>query len=131
MTKVKSFADLKAMRESLIPALSLREKANNPESFVQVKVAMDTCGIAAGAKQIMEFMLNKAEELNIDALFTQTDCMGYCDAEPTVEVILPNEKPVIFGNVNNERAEEILVKYIQRKEAVEGVVEGKIANVKK
>ncbi len=131
MTKVKSFADLKKLRESLTATLSIREKADNPEAFVQVRVAMDTCGIAAGAKQIMDYMMCKAEELNLDVLFTQTDCMGYCYAEPTVEVILPNEQPVVFGNVNNERADEILSKYIQQRQTVDGVLEGKIAAVKK
>ena len=84
MTKVKSLADLKAMREKLQSNLDIREKAENPESLVQIKVAMATCGIAAGAKQVMEHMMAKAEELKIPAVFTQTGCMGYCHAEPTL-----------------------------------------------
>ena len=59
MTKVKSLADLKAMREKLQSNLDIREKAENPESLVQIKVAMATCGIAAGAKQVMEHMMQK------------------------------------------------------------------------
>ena len=53
MTKVKSLAELKAMREKLQNSLDVREKSENPDSLVQVKVAMATCGIAAGAKQVM------------------------------------------------------------------------------
>ena len=83
MTKVKSLADLKAMREKLQSNLDVREKAEHPESLVQIKVAMATCGIAAGAKQVMEHMMAKAEELKVAAVFTQTGCMGYCHAEPT------------------------------------------------
>ena len=77
MTKVKSLADLKAMREKLQSNLDIREKAENPESLVQIKVAMATCGIAAGAKKVMEHMMQKADELGIAAVFTQTGCMGY------------------------------------------------------
>ena len=89
MTKVKSLADLKAMREKLQSNLDVREKAEHPESLVQIKVAMATCGIAAGAKQVMEHMMQKADELHIPAVFTQTGCMGYCHAEPTLEVRVP------------------------------------------
>ena len=71
MTKVKSLADLKAMREKLQANLDIREKAENPESLVQIKVAMATCGIAAGAKQVMEHMMQKADELGIAAVFTR------------------------------------------------------------
>ncbi len=108
MTKVKSLADLKAMREKLQSNLDIREKAENPESLVQVKVAMATCGIAAGAKQVMEHMMQKADELGIAAVFTQTGCMGYCHAEPTLEVRVP--------------ADEILTKYVQQGELVEGII---------
>ncbi|MBQ2510978.1 MAG: (2Fe-2S) ferredoxin domain-containing protein [Bacteroidales bacterium] len=122
MTKVKSLADLKAMREKLKANLDIREKAENPESLVQIKVAMGTCGIAAGAKQVMEYMMQKADELNIEAVFTQTGCMGYCNAEPTIEVRMPGKDPVVFGGVDNNRAEEILTKYVQKGEQVEGVI---------
>ena len=78
MAKVKSLAELKAMREKLQSNLDLREKSNDPDSLVQIKVAMATCGIAAGAKQVMEHMMEKADELKLGIVFTQTGCMGYC-----------------------------------------------------
>ena len=53
MVKVKSLAELKAMREKLQNTIDTRERGDNPEALVQVKVAMATCGIAAGAKQVM------------------------------------------------------------------------------
>ena len=122
MAKVKSLAELKAMREKLQSNLDLREKSNNPDSMVQVKVAMATCGIAAGAKQVMEHMMQKAEELHINAVFTQTGCMGYCHAEPTLEVKVPGKDPIVFGHVDNNRADEILTKYVQNGELVEGII---------
>ena len=118
MTKVKSLADLKAMREKLQSNLDIREKAEHPESLVQIKVAMATCGIAAGAKQVMEHMMAKAEELKIAAVFTQTGCMGYCHAE----VRVPGKDPIVFGHVDNDRADEILTKYVMNGELVEGII---------
>lgn len=122
MTKVKSLADLKAMREKLQSNLDIREKAENPEALVQVKIAMSTCGISAGAKQVMDHMMSKAEEMGIRAVFTQTGCMGYCHSEPTLEVRVPGKDPVVFGNVNDSKAEEILTKYVQNGELVEGII---------
>ncbi len=122
MTKVKSLADLKRMRTELRSGLDLRERANDPESRVQVKVAMATCGIASGAKQIMDFFLIQLDRRNIDAIVTQTGCMGYCYAEPTIEVTLPGQSPVVFGEVDEKKADEIIEKYIKQGELVDGII---------
>ena len=57
MNKVKTLDDLKKMRESLRASLDLREKSNTPDQLVQIKVSMATCGIAAGAKEIMSYFI--------------------------------------------------------------------------
>ncbi|MCQ2306589.1 MAG: (2Fe-2S) ferredoxin domain-containing protein [Bacteroidales bacterium] len=122
MAKIKSLAELKAMRENLQSNLDLREKSNNPDAMVQVKVAMATCGIAAGAKQVMEHMMEKADQLKLGVVFTQTGCMGYCHAEPTIEVKVPGKDPIVFGHVDNKKADEILEKYVMNNELVEGII---------
>lgn len=122
MTKVKSLADLKKMKESLQSKVDLREKGENPESRVQIKVAMATCGIASGAKTVMEFFIDELAKRSIDSVVTQTGCMGYCYAEPTIEVKLPNQEPVVFGYVDNKKADEIIEKYIKNGELVEGII---------
>ena len=113
MTKVKTLADLKRMRDQMQEGMNIREKADDPESRVQVRVAMATCGIASGAKQIMEFFAEQLDRRNIDGIVTQTGCMGYCYAEPTVEVTIPGNDPVVFGDVDEKKADEIIEKYIK------------------
>jgi NADP-reducing hydrogenase subunit HndB len=122
MTKVKSLADLKKMKEQLQSKIDLREKGEDPDSRVQVKVAMATCGIASGAKTVMEFFIEELEKRSIDAVVTQTGCMGYCYAEPTIEVKLPNQDPVVFGYVDTKKADEIIEKYIKNGELVDGII---------
>jgi NADP-reducing hydrogenase subunit HndB len=122
MTKVKSLSDLKAMKEKFQSTLDVREKGNNQEEMVQITVAMATCGIASGAKQVMEYMMEKAEAMNISTVFTQTGCMGFCHAEPTVEVKIPGKEPLVFGHVDNKKADEIFEKYILNNEMVDGVL---------
>jgi NADP-reducing hydrogenase subunit HndB len=122
MNKVKTLADLKKMKEQLQSKIELREKGEDPESRIQVKVAMATCGIASGAKTVMEFLIDELEKRSIDAVVTQTGCMGYCYAEPTIEVKLPNQEPVVFGYVDTQKADEIIEKYIKSGELVDGVI---------
>lgn len=122
MSKITSLADLKKRREKLMSGLSFPTKAMNPENVIQVKVAMATCGIASGAKTIMEFFLEQLERRNVAAVVTQTGCMGYCYAEPTIEVKLPGQDPVVFGFVDLKRADQIIEKYIKTGELVDGII---------
>jgi NADP-reducing hydrogenase subunit HndB len=122
MPKITSLADLKKRREELISRLDIQVKAIDPENVVQVKVAMATCGIASGAKTIMEFFQEQLDRRNIAAVVTQTGCMGYCYAEPTIEVKLPGQEPVVFGFVDLKRADQIIEKYIKTGELVDGII---------
>ncbi len=122
MSKIKSLADLKKIRDEKVSGLQTREKGEDAENLVQVKVAMATCGIASGAKETMEFMSDALEKRGVNAIGTQVGCMGYCYAEPTIEVKLPDSEPVVFGGVNMEKADEIIEKYIKGGELVDGII---------
>jgi NADP-reducing hydrogenase subunit HndB len=122
MEKIKTLADLKKMQEALRARIDLREKSNNPEARIQVKVAMATCGIASGAKEVMEVFIEEFTKRNIDAIVTQTGCMGYCYAEPTVEITMPGTQPVTFGYVDAKKASKIIDKYILNNELVDGII---------
>lgn len=114
MNKVKTLDDLRKMRESLRASLDLREKSDRPEQMVQIKVSMATCGIAAGAKEIMSYFIEALNREQVDALVTQTGCMGYCYAEPTVEVTVPGKEPLVFGHVSQSKVDDIIVQYIRQ-----------------
>lgn len=114
MNKVKTLDDLKRMRESFRTTLDLREKSDRSEQMVQIKVSMATCGIAAGAKEVMSHFIEVLNQREVDALVTQTGCMGYCYAEPTVEVTIPGKEPVVFGHVTEAKVEDIVRLYIQQ-----------------
>jgi NADP-reducing hydrogenase subunit HndB len=121
MEKIKTLADLKKMSTQLKARIDLRGKSNT-ENLVQIKIALATCGIASGAKDVMDYMTDELEKRSIDAAITQTGCMGYCYAEPTIEVTLPGKEPIVFGFVNVRKAGEIIDKYIRNGELVEGII---------
>ncbi len=122
MNRIKNLADLRALKDKLQSKTKLRDKSETPEQLVQVKVAMATCCIASGSRETMNYIVDELDKRNIDAVVTQTGCMGYCYAEPTVEVIIPGKEPMVFGYVDVKKADEIIEKYIKGGTLVEGII---------
>lgn len=122
MNKIKSLDDLRKMKSALAGDIDLREKGEDSGSLVKIRVAMATCGIAAGAREVMNALIDKIDKEKIPAVVTQGGCMGYCYAEPTIEVQKPGEDPVVFGNVDTARAAEILDKYVAKGELLDGII---------
>ena len=122
MEKIKSLSDLKRIKSQVQEKLDLREKSEQVENLIQIRVAMATCGIAAGSKETMNYFIEHLAENGINAVVTQTGCMGYCYGEPTVEITKPGKEPIVFGHVTPEKAEEIIQKYLKHDELVEGII---------
>jgi NADP-reducing hydrogenase subunit HndB len=129
MTRITSLEDLRKLRNNLQDQMKVRENSQNPDTLVQVKVAMATCGIASGAKEVMDYLVDELDKRNIEAVVTQTGCMGYCYAEPTIEVKMPGAEPVIFGWVDLKKADTIIEKYIRNNELVEGIIPNKFISI--
>ena len=77
---------------------------------------------ASGARDTFNFITAALKKRNIDAVVTRTGCMGYCYAEPTIEITLPGTEPVVFGQVDQTKADEIIEKYLKKGELVDGVI---------
>jgi len=122
MNKIKSLADLKKLQSDVQSKIKLREKGDHSENLVQIKVSMATCGIASGAKETMTYFIEELDHQGIDAVITQTGCMGYCYAEPTIELTIPDQQPVVYGFVNKVKALEIIEKHIKLNEMVDGII---------
>ena len=110
--------ELRKLRDSTRMDI-VRREAEGKES--QVIVAMGTCGIAAGAKDILDVFLRSLDEHKLveTVMVRQTGCLGLCYAEPTVEVAVPGMPPVIYGRVDSELANEIIVKHLVGRQLLE------------
>jgi NADP-reducing hydrogenase subunit HndB len=122
MKQIKSLAELIRIRDEFHARSSETGKKDISDEKIQIRVHMGTSGIASGAKEIYDFFIVELEKRNIDGLVIKTGDMGYCFAEPTIEVSLPGAEPVVFGNVDKLRADEIIKKYIKTGEYVEGIL---------
>lgn len=79
-------------------------------------------GLPPGAKEIMNYFIEALDREKVDALVTQTGCMGYCYAEPTVEVTLPGKEPLVFGHVKKAKVDEIIDLYIRNGELLDDII---------
>lgn len=122
MKLIKTLADLNKTREEFLSKSRGVDKKGFSGEKVRIRVHMGTSGIASGAREIYDFLTVELEKRNIDAAIIKTGDMGYCFAEPTIEVTRPNEEPTVFGNVDKLRADEIIEKYIKNGEYVEGIL---------
>ena len=122
MAKIASYQALKEHKSELEKIGKSVEEVRSSGSLITVKVASATCSNAAGAIDVMNFLTEALDKRGIDALVTKTGCMGYCYAEPTIEVTLPNQEPVVFGYVDVDKADRIIEEYIKQGEMLDGVI---------
>ena len=119
MATVKSLEDLKKLREQ---ALEKRE-VKKAEGHVQVIVGMGTCGIAAGARDAMKAILETIEKDNLSGIIvSQTGCIGQCEKEPIVQVIVGDQTKVVYGKVSPDVARQIMKEHVEGGKVVENHV---------
>jgi NADP-reducing hydrogenase subunit HndB len=108
---------LRKLREEQQKTMVMRDPSNKD---TQIIVGMGTCGIAAGAKDVFNAILEVLEAKNVThVLVTQTGCMGLCHSEPTVEVIVPGMPVVIYGHVKRDIAKQIVQEHVIEKKLLD------------
>ena len=99
---MKSLAELQAIRDKARAAVSIRE---NADAETRVLVGMATCGIAAGAKPVLNAFVEEVAKRNVkNVMVTQTGCIGICQYEPVVEVVMPGQEKVTYVKMTAEKA---------------------------
>ena len=115
MPKIKSLDELRQLRTQVQKELETRV-----ETSTTIIVGMGTCGIAAGAKETFNAIIDALDAKGIThVLVRQTGCMGLCHSEPTVEVVVPHMPVVIYGNVDVETARQIVNDHIINKKLID------------
>ena len=114
---MKSLAELAEIRERMKGKVVLREGQND----IRIVVGMATCGIAAGARPVLNAFVEgiNAEGLNEKATVSQTGCVGLCQYEPIVEVYQSDKEKVTYVKVTPEKVSEIIEEHIKGGKVVE------------
>lgn len=110
-----SLEDLRKLREATQTQIKKRETEGKT---IQIIVGMGTCGIAAGAKTTLDAFVKELDEKGLggDVIIRQTGCMGLCQNEPTVEIVMKDMPTIIYGRVDAKVAKQIVEKHIMKKE---------------
>ena len=108
---MKSLAELKAIKDRMRDKIVLREGTNG----TRVVVGMATCGIAAGARPVLNAFV---EEVNKNGLYedvtvSQTGCIGFCQLEPIVEIFEAGKEKVTYVKMTPDKVKEVVEKHLK------------------
>jgi len=107
---MKSLAELKAIRDKAKENIVMRQE--NPNN-IRVVVGMATCGIAAGARPVLQGFLEAVRGRSLDnVIVTQTGCIGLCKLEPIVEVYVPGQEKVTYVKMTAEKVGKIVADHL-------------------
>jgi NADP-reducing hydrogenase subunit HndB len=101
--------DLKKIKERTQKATSLREGG----ATVKISVHMGTCGIAAGAREVMDALLEVMEEADRqDIRVMNSGCMGMCSSEPNVTVEIQGQDPILYQHMDGNRMRQVFKRHV-------------------
>ena len=108
---MKSLAELAAIREKMKDKVVLREGSGE----IRVVVGMATCGIAAGARPVLNAFVEGVSNAGLAEKVTvsQTGCIGVCQYEPVVEIFEADKEKVTYIKMTPEKAAEVIEKHLK------------------
>ena len=107
MPKLTSLEDLRKLKES-----AQREIKVRGDTGTKITVGMGTCGIAAGAREVMHAILHELEANNIEANVTTVGCIGLCAQEPLVDIEQAGSPRITYGKVNPKMVPTIISEHL-------------------
>ena len=113
---MKTLAELQAIRDRMHDTVVLPADSGK----IRVVVGLATCGIAAGARPVMDTIKKEVEALGLGDRVTvvRTGCIGICQFEPVVEVHEAGKGKVTYVKMNAEKAKEVVEKHLKNGEVV-------------
>jgi NADP-reducing hydrogenase subunit HndB len=107
---MKTIEDLQKIREEMQSKISLRKDEGDS---IRVVVGMATCGIAAGARPVLEALVNEVGRRQLkNVVVTQTGCIGVCRLEPIVEVYEKDKEKVTYVKMDAEMARTVVSEHL-------------------
>ena len=106
-----------AMTRDELNKLKQDAQSRSPRNWI--RVGYSTCGVAAGAKEVLEVFIEEVKARNMDIVVKKCGCVGLCSAEPMVEVNIEGAPRVFYGKVDQEVAHRIMDEHVCQKKLVE------------
>jgi NADP-reducing hydrogenase subunit HndB len=122
MPQLKSLDELRSLRTRLQQDIKTRT-----ESSTTITVGMGTCGIAAGAREVMQAFLDELSVRKIDAHIVTTGCIGMCSKEPLVDIQQGDGPRITYGNVDATMVPRIIEEHLVQGHVVQQWTVGQMA----
>ena len=107
---MKTLAELQAIREKMQSQVNLRAEDHN---HTRVVVGMATCGIAAGARPVLQRLTEEVAKRGLkNVTVAQTGCIGICQYEPVVEVFENGKEKVTYVKMTPEKVSRIVTEHL-------------------
>ena len=114
---MKSLAELQAIRDKMRRQIDLRDSGDDR---IRVVVGMATCGIAAGARPVLNAFLEEVAKRQLNNVtVSQTGCIGVCRLEPIVEVYVPGQEKVTYVKMTPDKVASIASEHLVNGRVVE------------
>ena len=108
---MKTLAELMAIKEATMQKMTVREDTG--DDAIRVVVGMATCGIAAGARPVLNAFVDEVAKRNLKGVtVSQTGCIGMCQYEPIVEVIQPGKEKVTYVKMTADKVAKVVNDHI-------------------
>ncbi len=108
---MKTLEELMAIREQTKKRMTVREDTG--DDVIRIVVGMATCGIAAGARPVLNALVDEVAKRNLKGVtVAQTGCIGMCQYEPIVEVTEPGKEKVTYVKMTPEKAVKVINEHI-------------------
>jgi (2Fe-2S) ferredoxin len=118
MSTIKSLDELKALRDKYKGTVDMRSSIEE-ENKIRIAVGMATCGIASGSRETINSIVEEVKAQGLaNVSVVQTGCLGYCYAEPVVEISMPGKESVLYGNINGQKAKELVDRHVKNGETI-------------
>jgi len=124
----KSIEELRAIREKMRDQIDLRKKGENN---IRVVVGMATCGIAAGARPVLNAFTEEVRKRKLEGVtIGQTGCIGLCHHEPIVEVFEPGKDKVTYIRMDMSKAARVVLDHLVNRQVVSEYTVGAVDALK-
>jgi NADP-reducing hydrogenase subunit HndB len=114
MLKIKSVEELKKLREEMKHEFKVRGQTST-----RIIIGMGTCGIAAGAREVMHAIIAELEKRKIDANVETTSCIGMCVKEPLVDIEQAGQPRITYGNIRPDMVSQLIEEHLVKGKIVQ------------
>jgi NADP-reducing hydrogenase subunit HndB len=114
MPKLKNLEELRRLRAEFQKDVRFRLDVGTT-----ITVGMGTCGISAGAREVMHAILQELEKRDLNAHVTTVGCIGMCEKEPLVDIHQVGKPTITYGNITPAMVPRLIEEHLIKGQVVE------------